>query len=171
MKRFICLLVIFLQICLNANAETLTFLNNTYELKKVQKVSNNYINEYQGASENKIVISYLPKIESEFDYINDFINKIGNAPTCNLISFYPEINTFSFGVISAKKDNSIIEYNIIRCIKTKKNGINTVQYIRNYHFTDKESFKHAYDECMGNNLKYADALVKAKFPEIIKKQK
>ena len=26
-------------------------------------------------------------------------------------------------------------------------------------------------ECMGNNLKYADALVKAKFPEIIKKQK
>ena len=45
MKRFICLLVIFLQICLNANAETLTFLNNTYELEKVQKVSNNYINE------------------------------------------------------------------------------------------------------------------------------
>ncbi len=171
MKRFIYTLIIFLQTCLFTNAETLTFLNETYELKQIQKNASNYINEYANSSNNRIFINYLPKEESEFDYINNFINNITNNPQFNLISFYPEINTFSFGIITGKKDSGIIDYNMIKCNKAKKSGIYTIQYSHRYQFTDKESFQNAYKECMKNNLKYADALVKTQMPEIIKKKK
>ena len=154
-----------------SNAETMTFLNNTYELKQVQKNSSGYANEYISSSNDKIYINYLPKEDNEFDYISNFITNINSNPQLNLIGFYPEINSFSFGVISGKQDNGFIEYNLIRCQNAKKRGIYAVKDTHLYHFTDKTSFNKAYEECIKSNLKYADALSKTKIPEIIKKQK
>lgn len=171
MKRFICILVIFLQTCLMSNAQTMTFMNNTYELKQIQKNSSDYVNEYLSSSNDKIYVNYLPKEDNEFDYMNNFISNVNNNPQLNLIGFYPEINSFSFGIVSGKKDSGAIVYNLIRCSHAKRKGIYVVQYTHIYPFTDKASFDKAFAECMTNNLKYADALSKTQIPEIIKKQK
>lgn len=170
MKKFICALFIFLQTCAFANAEALTFLNKTYELTNIQKNSSNYINVYMNSANDKIIIYYLPKEESEFDYINDFISNLTNNPKFNLISFYPEINTFSFGIISKQKESNFIEYNIMKCQNDKKRGIYVVHFIHRYPFSDQESFKQAFQDCMKNNLQYVDALLKIQIPKIIKKK-
>lgn len=177
MKRFFYILLAFIFTCALANAETINFMNQEYHLEKALKNSSNYLNAYITPSQNienwtdLVTVQYLPKEESEFDYINNFVSDISKNPQFKLISFHPQINTFSFGLIYEKGNEKYIEYNILKCNTTKKNGVSVIQYSHKYKFTDKESFLTATENCFKNDNNFTAAIVKTDIPEIVKKKK
>lgn len=171
MKKIILFLTVLLLSCSFANAANITFLNDNYELKQVQKEKSNYINEYESSKNklDKIVVSYLPKEEDEFGYINQFISEIAEKQNLNMITFHPEANTFSYVVITLKKDNCFVDYHVIKCKAAKKHGVNAINFTHRYEFNDKASSHKAYEDCFKNNMKYVDAIVKTEIPIIVKK--
>lgn len=176
MKRFISVLTIFLYTCLFANAETLSFIDGEYSLKDVTKEKPNYTNTYIRPSQTldnwtgMLKVQYLPKEESDFDFINNYLSKVAQNPQVRIISFYPEISVFSYGIISKNGEEGHIEYNVVKCKKDKKSGLDVLQYTHKYKFKDKESLITATENCYKYNMQYTNALVKTDIPEIKKKK-
>ncbi len=177
MKKFFYILTAFLFTCALANAETVNFMNQEYHLEKVLKNSPNIMNAYIAHSQkienwtDLITVQYLPKEESEFDYINNFINTLSKNPEFRLIGFNSKDNTFSFGLMYGKGNEGYIEYNLVKCKMAKNGGISAIQYSHRYHFNDKASFLAASENCFKNDNKYASAILNTKIPAIVKKQK
>lgn len=171
MKRLICFLIIFLQTCLFVYADNITFLKEDYELQFVHKYSPNYMNEYVRPSQNLenwtnlITVNYFPKQKNEFDYLNNFINTVSKSPNMYIIKIFPNMNLFSFGIIT--KD--YIEYNVLRTEIAEEGGVKTLQFGHKYKFKDKEEFTQAYERSQKYNMKYVNGLLNTPMPKIEKK--
>ena len=72
---------------------------------KIKKEKPNYTNIYIRPPQTldnwigMLKVQYLPKEESDFDFINNYLNQIAQNPQVRILSFYPEISIFSYGVM------------------------------------------------------------------------
>ena len=176
MKKFISVLTVLLCTCLSANANNLSFIDGEYSLKDIKKEKPNYTNIYIRPPQTldnwigMLKVQYLPKEESDFDFINNYLNQIAQNPQVRILSFYPEISIFSYGVMFKNGEEGYIEYNVLKCQRDKRAGIEVLQYIHKYKFKDEESLIKAAENCYKYNMQYVNALVKTDIPEIKKKK-
>ncbi len=176
MKKIIYTVLGFLFTCLFANAATVNVFDESYTLQEVQKNGSNYINYYAKSTEtpenwtSRTTVISLPKEDSEFDYINDYINRLSGNRQFKLIGFYPELNMFSYGIIYNKSGNGYIEYNVVKCQSTKQKGIRVIHFSKKYEYKGQDEFATAADICFNNNLKFIENISKTKIPEIKKRK-
>lgn len=176
MKTILKLLLLVLIVLSNvkvASAQNILWDKKEYELQFVGVSSGNYINEYVLPSQtlqnwtNIITVHYFPSTPNPSDYIASYMAYVSESKSHYLISYMPDANLFSYGLVSQK--GPYIEYNVLKAEKAKEGGIRVLQFGHKYKYKDEEGFKAALERSRKYNLKYVNLLQGMAFPEINKK--